>query len=1161
MAEDPISHIVTTTLDNGDVSQLLFQDENTATAEHDAIGSYASVLTDISSNTNTFITISADFKVSGSPNVDRCCNEFATYIGKAGQDPIWQEDVSGSIDGVFLYYFNAGGNNGFKRDPASGFSFPAVARTAGWFRQKTSFFKANNGSNIWSLMAHNSVAKYSSGTLTGQVDAEDIDLGPVTDYPWLDTAAFGFSVDEYMDNIRVEEARDTDNDGIPDHLDIDSDGDGLDDADEITVGTDPYIFEDADADGLADHFDPDDDNDGILDSIECGFINGGLINGGFEEGSGGCNAILDASTIPGWETTATDDKMEIWCDGRTISSITYNAREGSRLAEINANQTAGLYQTINTVPGTYMIWSVSHLARGTWPEQIEIQAGPSLTTNVVLETQTATRTAWQDYSGVYLVPSGQVSTVFLFEATSGGSSGNLLDRISFDRPSNACLLDTDGDGIINSLDLDSDGDGILDATETASDTDGDGVYNFMDLDSDDDGIPDQTEGTSDPDGDGIPNYLDLDSDSDTISDTIEGLTDTDADGTPNYLDLDSDDDGLLDSTELNVNDIDGDTIVDYIDPMDPGFDVTPTYVVVNESGTVTNSILVQLDRKPASNVVLSLAIADTSEVSLSTTTLTFTDLNWNVQQMVIVTGVDDSIRDADVTSDVTVSIVDAQSDDAFDALADQVVQVRNQDDDPELCISRPFVSGDFTMVNDTTFVGPSTFELTQEVNGRAGSFWYQNKLDLRVGFTLDFEVYLGDTDNPGADGMVFVVQNLDTGQGTVGHGIGYGGSAPITPSYAIEMDTYTNGTYDPPYGGSDPGRVTDHIAFVPNGESSTRPPAARIQEIDNIENDMWHNLLVEWDPMTTILSYEFRHSNATTYTNSVTVDLIDTIFGGNITYWGFTAATGGHNNVHAVRFSSTSICVTDEILPPTATNVVSNTTTQVICASGTPTLNDLAKTVSRPDGVDARTDIASNPYNLVWFSSATGTTTHLDGTTPLVDGATYYVEAANLSDPTILAYRQSESRLEVVIDLVYGSFTSTNTYASLLEASGVSTFSLVLDDQPTGNVVYNISSTDTAQMTVSPSTITFTPANWNTIQVGTVTAVNDSIADGDQNATLRIQLDAGASDDCFLTTAQNYGITVLDDEIAGYLLSPVTGSLTEGSTQTASIDIVLNAAP
>ena len=54
-------------------------------------------------------------------------------------------------------------------------------------------------------------------------------------------------------------------------------------------------------------------------------------------------------------------------------------------------------------------------------------------------------------------------------------------------------------------------------------------------------------------------------------DSIEGTTDTDSDTTPNYLDTDSDDDGFLDSVELNVNDADSDGIVDYLDPVDPGF--------------------------------------------------------------------------------------------------------------------------------------------------------------------------------------------------------------------------------------------------------------------------------------------------------------------------------------------------------------------------------------------------------------------------------------------------------------------------------------------------------------------------------------------------------------------------------------------------------------
>ena len=39
----------------------------------------------------------------------------------------------------------------------------------------------------------------------------------------------------------------------------DTDGDGLSDDDEITIGSNPNLFEDNDGDGVSDHFDPDDE--------------------------------------------------------------------------------------------------------------------------------------------------------------------------------------------------------------------------------------------------------------------------------------------------------------------------------------------------------------------------------------------------------------------------------------------------------------------------------------------------------------------------------------------------------------------------------------------------------------------------------------------------------------------------------------------------------------------------------------------------------------------------------------------------------------------------------------------------------------------------------------------------------------------------------------
>jgi len=147
-------------------------------------------------------------------------------------------------------------------------------------------------------------------------------------------------------------------------------------------------------------------------------------------------------------------------------------------------------------------------------------------------------------------------------------------------------LDTDQDGTLDALDADSDDDGIPDSVEKGTDgpvdSDGDGVPNYQDLDSDDDGIPDSLEkGISgdrpaDTDHDGTPDYQDLDSDADGITDALEagndGATplDTDKDGIYDFRDLDSDNDSLPDAVERGavkdlLQDTDGDGTPDFRD--------------------------------------------------------------------------------------------------------------------------------------------------------------------------------------------------------------------------------------------------------------------------------------------------------------------------------------------------------------------------------------------------------------------------------------------------------------------------------------------------------------------------------------------------------------------------------------------------------------------
>lgn len=137
------------------------------------------------------------------------------------------------------------------------------------------------------------------------------------------------------------------------------------------------------------------------------------------------------------------------------------------------------------------------------------------------------------------------------DATEDANGNGAVDEWETDPNNPADDVDTDGDGIPDSLEAecdlggpadDADSDGQSDSDEGLVDSDGDGMPDFCDPDDDDDGLPTSEEdGTLDTDGDGIPNDEDPDSDGDGVDDGAEGTDDVDGDGVPNHLDPDDDD--------------------------------------------------------------------------------------------------------------------------------------------------------------------------------------------------------------------------------------------------------------------------------------------------------------------------------------------------------------------------------------------------------------------------------------------------------------------------------------------------------------------------------------------------------------------------------------------------------------------------------------------
>jgi len=92
-----------------------------------------------------------------------------------------------------------------------------------------------------------------------------------------------------------------------------------------------------------------------------------------------------------------------------------------------------------------------------------------------------------------------------------------------------------------------------------------------------------------------------------------------------------------------------------------------------------------------------------------------------------------------------------------------------------------------------------------------------------------------------------------------------------------------------------------------------------------------------------------------------------------------------------------------------------------------------------------------------------------------------------------------------------GITITPTTGLTTTEAGGKATFTVQLKSQPTANVTVGLTSDNTAEGIVSPTSVTFTSGNWNVAQTVTATGVDDNLVDG--NKTYNIVTAAATSTD------------------------------------------------
>ena len=140
-------------------------------------------------------------------------------------------------------------------------------------------------------------------------------------------------------------------------------------------------------------------------------------------------------------------------------------------------------------------------------------------------------------------------------------------------------------------------------------------------------------------------------------------------------------------------------------------------------------------------------------------------------------------------------------------------------------------------------------------------------------------------------------------------------------------------------------------------------------------------------------------------------------------------------------------------------------------------------------------------------------------------------------------------------------FTVTPTSAVTSEDGTNASVSVLLTSEPATDVSIKLTSSDETEGLVSPSTLTFTPANWNIAQTATITGVNDFIIDGSVVYNVTASVVDAISDDYFDPLFdQTVAVTNVDNDVAGFILSKTTATTSE-ALASDNFTVVLNAQP
>lgn len=612
-----------------------------------------------------------------------------------------------------------------------------------------------------------------------------------------------------------------------------------------------------------------------------------------------------------------------------------------------------------------------------------------------------------------------------------------------------------------------------------------------------------------------------------------------------------------------VCDVLGDCVMrEPIMPEPASITVVPTVGLRTTEAGGSASFTVRLGSMPDADVVINFSSSNITEGVVTPSSVTFSTADWSLPQTITVTGVDDPDTDGDV--EYTVMTAPATSTDAryngFDA-AD--VTATNEDDDvPAIVLSR--TSGLVTSESGTSdsftvaLATPPTADVTipVAVESALESYTATSALTFNaLNFSTPQTVVVVGVDDLASDGNALVHVVLSP-------------STSADPNYdGLDADDVSVTNIDDDTPGVTISRPND-LLTTENGDVDgfdiqlNTPPTADVT-IDLASGDETEVLLGV--PPTVTFTPDYW-GPFTIYIQGVDdpIDDGDKTFAivtspavsADPSYDGLNGPDVGgintDNDVGGVVITSISAGATNENLAEV----------QIGFRLLTEPEADVTVPVTSLDTSEGTVTTAPLTFTAAdWSVDQIAVVVGVDDA--VADGDVAYdvrIGPATGADPAYTSFDPHVITLTNYDNDIPSAIVTPTTGLTTTEMGGSATFSIVLGTAPDVDVTIGLSSSDATEGSVSPSSVTFTPSDWDTPQTITITGVDDALVDGNIAYTIITSTTMSA-------TAAYNGYPVADvsvtniDAPARMTITPTSGLVTSEFGATATFTAVLDRQP